>query len=120
MLTSEELQETLEENKFTVKTYKRRKCGRKKLDENLERVPIYHDIPEEEKLCECGAKLVKIGENYTERLNIISKKIYVERHIYPIYACRVCEGSGDEDNPVFRQAPAVKYFIPKSIATLGL
>lgn len=45
MLTNEELQETIEENKLSVKAYTRRKCGRKKLADNLERVPIYHDIP---------------------------------------------------------------------------
>ena len=36
--------------------------------------------------------LVKVGEKITERLNIIPEKIYVEQHIYPVYACRVCEG----------------------------
>ena len=45
MLTNEELQETIEENKLSVKAYTRRKCGRKKLADNLERVPLYHDIP---------------------------------------------------------------------------
>ncbi len=64
--------------------------------------------------------LVKVGEKVTERLNIIPEKIYVEQHIYPVYACRLCEGSGDEDHPVFRQAPAAKNIIPKSIATPGL
>ena len=120
MLTSEELKEVLEENTLTVKAYKRRKCGRKKIADNLERVPIYHDIPEEEKICGCGAKLVKVGERFTERLNIIPERIYVEKHIYPVYACRVCEGSGDEDHPVFRQAPAAENIIPHGIATPGL
>lgn len=119
LLTKEELEEIREEN-IVVKAYKRRKCGRKKLDDTLERVPIYHDIPESEKICGCGAKLIKVGEKVTERLNIIPEKIYVEKHIYPVYACRVCEGSGDEDHPVFRQAPAAKNIIPKSIATPGL
>ena len=119
LLTKEELEEIKEEN-IVVKAYKRRKCGRKKLDDTLERVPIYHDIPESEKICGCGAKLIKVGEKVTERLNIIPEKIYVEKHIYPVYACRVCEGSGDEEHPVFRQAPAAKNIIPKSIATPGL
>ena len=43
MLTNEELQETIEENKLSVKAYKRRKCGRKKLADNLERVPKLDD-----------------------------------------------------------------------------
>ena len=119
LLTNEELEELKEEN-ILVKAYKRRKCGRKKLDANIERVKIYHDIPESEKICGCGAKLVKICDKKTERYNIIPEKLYIEEHIYPIYACRKCEGSGDEEHPVFRQAPAVKNIIPKSIATPGL
>lgn len=103
LLTNEELEGLKEEN-ILVKAYKRRKCGRKKIDENYERIPVYHDIPESEKICGCGAKLVKVGEKVTERVNIIPEKIYVEQHIYPVYACRKCEGSGDEDHPVFRQA----------------
>lgn len=84
MLTQDELKEVIEEENIVVKAYKRRKCGRKKLADNLERVPIYHDIPEEEKTCGCGAKLVKIGERFTEKLNIIPERIYVEKHIYCI------------------------------------
>lgn len=81
---------------------------------------IYHDIPEEEKVCACGCRLKKVGENSTKRLRIIPAKIYVERHIYPKYACRNCEGSGDEDKPVFRQSPAIKNIIQKSIASPSL
>ena len=84
LLTNEELEELKEEN-VLVKAYKRRKCGRKKIDENYERIPIYHDIPESEKICGCGAKLVKVGEKVTERVNIIPEKIYVEQHIYPVW-----------------------------------
>ncbi|MCR5189128.1 MAG: transposase [Treponema sp.] len=119
VLSKDEIEEIAEEN-IIVKAYKRRKCGRKRLDDTLERVPIYHDIPESEKICGCGAKLIKVGKKVTERLNIIPEKIYVEKHIYPVYACKVCEGSGDEEHPVFRQAPAAKNIIPKSIATPGL
>lgn len=61
--------------------------------------------------------LKKVGENSTKRLRIIPAKMYAIEDIYPKYACPNCEGSGDEDKPVFRQQPAVKYFIPKSIAT---
>lgn len=40
--------------------------------------------------------------------------------VRPKYACKNCEGSGDEDKPVFRQMPAPKNIIQKSIATSGL
>ena len=100
-----------------VREYIRRKCGRKAIDDSTPTKQIYHDIPEEEKVCACGCRLKKVGENSTKRLRIIPAKMYAIEDIYPKYACPNCEGSGDEDNPVFRQASAVKYFIPKSIAT---
>ncbi len=103
-----------------VKAYIRRKCGRKKIDDSTPTKVIYHDIPEEEKICACGCRLKKVGENSTKRLRIIPAKMYAVEDVYPKYACPNCEGSGDEDKPVFRQAPAVKYFIPKSIATSEL
>ena len=43
--------------------------------------------------------------------------MWVERTIRPKYACKVCEGSGDEDKPAVRVAPAVPSIIPKSIVT---
>ena len=103
-----------------VREYIRRKCGRKPIDDSTPTKQIYHDIPEEEKTCACGCKLKKVGENSTKRLRIIPAKMYAIEDIYPKYACPACEGSGDEDKPVFRQAPAVKYLIPKSIATSEL
>ena len=100
-----------------VREYIRRKCGRKAIDDSTPTKQIYHDIPEEEKVCACGCRLKKVGENSTKRLRIIPARMYAIEDIYPKYACPNCEGSGDEDNPVFRQAPAARYFIPKSIAT---
>lgn len=103
-----------------VRAYKRRKCGKKPLADELPRKDIIHDIADEDKHCGCGKDLVKIGEDVSERLHIEPAKIYVERHIYPKYACRNCEGSGDEDKPVFRQSPAIKNIIQKSIASPSL
>ena len=100
-----------------VRAYIRRKCGRKAIDDSTPTKQVYHDISEEEKICACGCMLKKVGENSTKRLRIIPAKMYAIEDIYPKYACPNCEGSGDEDKPVFRQQPAVKYFIPKSIAT---
>ena len=41
----------------------------------------------------------------------------MKRHIYPRYACRVCEGSGDEDKPVFRSAIREPRLLAGSIAS---
>jgi len=52
-------------------------------EKSFEQFSLFDDHDEdfpEEKVCGCGAKLVKIGERYTEKLNIIPEKIYVEKH----------------------------------------
>jgi transposase len=103
-----------------VAAHRRKKRGRKPLSKFLPREEIVHDIPAEEKQCACGSELVKIGEEVSERLQVIPEQIYVERHIRPKYACKTCEGSGDEERPAVRIAPAVPSIIPKSIVTPGL
>ena len=66
-----EITETVEtkENKSSandeiseVKSYTRKKSGRKAIDPNIERRINLIDIPEDEKTCACGAKLSRIGE----------------------------------------------------------
>ena len=109
-----------EADPVTVNSYTREKRGRKPLDEKLPREEIIHDIPEHEKQCACGGEMQKIGEEVSERLQVEPEQIYVERHVRPQYACRDCEGSGDEDKPAVRIAPAIASIIPKSIVTPGL
>jgi transposase len=122
----EEPDEELEEAELSeieeviVQSYPRKKSGRKALDPNLPRERIIHDISDEDKICGCGCELSKIDEEITERLQIIPEQIYVEQHVRFKYACRNCEGSGDEDKPVFRIAPSVPSIIPGSIITPGL
>jgi transposase len=115
---SEEAQpiETIE-----VPSYQRRKRGRRPLPESLPRVEVVHDIPEEEKICSCGARLVQIGEDVSEQLEFIPAKIWVARHIRPKYTCKACEGASVEDGEkVIKIAPPPPQMIPKSIATASL
>ncbi len=100
-----------------VESYSRKKRGRKPLSKDLPRVDVVHDIPDDEKQCACGHELSRIDEEVTEKLKIIPEQVFVERHIRPKYACRKCEGSGDEEKPVFRIAPVEESIIPKSIVT---
>jgi transposase len=104
----------------TIKSYTRKKPGRKPLDPNLPRVERIIDIPESEKNCACGAELTRIGEETCEKLHIIPQRIFVEKIIRPKYACRHCEGTGDEDSPPVHIAPPEPSIIPKSIATPDL
>jgi len=111
--TNEELSE--------VKSYTRKKPGRKALDPNLPRNETVIDIPESEKTCACGAKLSRIGEETSEKLHIIPQQIYVEKIVRPKYACPCCEGTETEDIcPTVRIAPVPPVMIPKSITSPGL
>jgi transposase len=113
--------EELEANETqTVKSYERKKSGRKPLDPNLPRKERIIDIAEEDKVCACGAQLTRIGEESNEKLHIIPPRIYVEKTIRPKYACRCCEGVEDEENPTVRMAPVEPSIIPKSIVSPSL
>lgn len=103
-----------------VRSHTRAKRGRKPLPADLARVEMLHDIAESEKTCGCGQPLKRIGQESCEKLEIIPAQVRVRRHVRPKYACRACEGSGDEDKPAVRIAPAVKQLLPKSIASPAL
>lgn len=108
-----------EEETETI-TYSRKKPGRGTIDKSVPREEVVIDIPEEDKICGCGHKMVRIGEEVSERVHIIKPKMWVEKIIRPKYACKYCEGSGDEEKPAVRIAKAPENIIPKSIVTPGL
>ncbi|UCF97253.1 MAG: IS66 family transposase [Spirochaetaceae bacterium] len=115
---SEEQRRRPPETIIEVGAHHRRKRGRKPLPADLPREEVLHDIPEEEKICSCGEPLVGIGEETSEKLEIIPQQIKVIRHIRPKYACRNCEGT--ECEQAVKIAPVPPQIIPKSIATPGL
>ncbi len=108
-----------EEKEIRVSSHTRRKRGRKPLPANLPRVDVVCDVPEDEKRCGCGAEKVRIGEETSERLDIVPARLQVIREIRPKYACRACEGVEDE-GPTVVIAPARPHLIPKGNATEGL
>ena len=116
--TIEEQAQKLSEPGVEVSAYRRVKRGRKPLPADLPREEVVHDIPEEEKICTCGAPLVRIGEETSEKLEIIPQQLKVIRHIRPKYACKNCEGT--ESEQAVKIAPVPPQIIPKSIATPGL
>ena len=108
-----------EKKEVEVPAHTREKSGRKKLPASLPRVEVVHDVPEEEKVCACGGEMSRIGEDVSEKLDIIPAVIRVIRHIRPKYACKHCEGIETEGS-VVKIAPAPKQIIDKGIATAGL
>lgn len=103
-----------------VASHERKKPGRKPLPDYLPREEIVIDIPEEEKRCACGEERTKIGEDVCEKMDIIPAKVVVKKYIRPKYACRNCEGSGDEGKIGVLTAPLPPQVLPRSIATPGL
>ena len=99
-----------------VASHTRRPRGRRVLPANLPREEVVHDIPEEQKVCACWAKLQRIGEETSEKLKVIPPKLIVVRHVRPKYACRSCQGVETEGGAVKIAEPPVE-LIPKSIAT---
>ena len=103
-----------------VPEHTRRQAKRQPLPEDLPREEVLVDIPEEQKHCQCGAELVRIGEETSEKLDVIPPQIRVIRTVRPKYACHECEGSGDESHPAVRIAAMPPALIDKGIATAGL
>lgn len=104
---------------IVIPAHARKKRGRKPLPDHLPRVEIIHDLPEEEKVCACGAQLSRIGQDTCEKLDYVPAKVRVLRHIRYKYACKCCEGVED-DGPTVKIAPAPVQLIEKSLATEGL
>ena len=102
-----------------VPAHTRTKRGRKPLPADLPRVEVIHDLGEEEKVCGCGCKMERIGEETAEQLDIVPAKMQVIRHVRYKYACKAC-GGADSEGPAVKIAPVPEQIIPKSIATPGL
>jgi transposase len=102
-----------------VAAHQRQKPGRKPLPAELPRVEVVHDIPESTKVCACGAHLSRIGEETSEKLDIIPAVIQVIKIVRPKYACKQCEGL-ETEGAVVKIAPAPKQLVDKGIASAGL
>jgi transposase len=104
---------------IVIAEHQRSKRGRKPLPDDLPRIDVIHDIPEEEKVCACGEHLTRIGQDICEKLDYVPAKVRVLRHIRYKYACRSCEGVED-DGPTVKIAAPAESLIPKSNVTEGL
>ena len=118
-VVEDEDEQEQDEQTIEVPAHTRRKSGRKPLPENLPRVDVEHDLSEEEKVCACGCIMDRIGQEASEKLDIIPAKMQVIRHIRYKYACKCCEGV-ESDGPTVKIAPVPDQIIPKGIATPGL
>jgi transposase len=70
----------------------RAKPRRQALPEHLERVEHHHEP--ESTACptpECGRPMQRIGQDVSEKLDIVPARFFVQRHIYGKWACRCCQ-----------------------------
>ena len=90
-----------------------RKPRREKLPEQLERVEHRHEP--KDTTCpnaDCGRPMQRIGEDVSEKLDIVPAKFFVHRHIYGKWACKCCQQ--------IRQEPAEPDVIDGGIPASGL
>ena len=90
-----------------------RRPRRQALPEHLRRVEHRHE-PEDTTCATpgCGQPMARIGEDVSERLDIVPAEFFVHRHIYGKWACRCCQS--------LVQEPTVAEIVEGGIPTSGL
>ena len=89
----------------------RKRAGRQPLPPELPRIEHRHE-PASCQCGQCGAALVKIGEDVSEQLDVEPARFFVHRHLRPQYACRPCE--------TVTAAPIPAAVIDGGMASVGL
>ena len=87
-----------------------RKPRREALPQHLRRVEHRHEP--EDTSCGCGRPMVRVGEDISERLDIVPAEFFVHRHIYGKWACRCCQS--------LKQEPAAPEIVDGGIPASGL
>ena len=100
-------------DKALGKTPRRKKPAKRNkgnLPDHLERVEEV--IEPESTLCPCGCgEMVKVGEDRTERLDVVPAQFRVLVTVRPKYMCRTCDGKSHA------QAPAPEFLVPRGLGT---
>ena len=89
------------------------KPGRQRLASHLPRVEIRHELPEAERVCNCGQVLSEIGADISEQIDYVPAKVQVLRHLRVKYACAGCE-------QCVKSAAVPDQMLPKTNASAGL
>lgn len=83
---------------------------RKPLPDHLRRVDHHHEP--RDTTCVCGQPMSRVGEDVSERLDVIPAEFFVHRHIRGKWACRCCQA--------LVQEPVDPQIIDKGMPTAGL
>jgi transposase len=94
----------------TTETKPKRKCrshGRRRLPENLPRVPQHHELTAAERICSsCGQLREEIGMDKSEQLDYKPASLFVVEHFVHKYACVCCGKARQQAVPPAPAAPA--------------
>ena len=95
-----------------------RRPRRQALPDHLRRVEHHHE-PEDTtcRAADCGQPMTRMGEDISERLDIVPAEFFVHRHIYGKWTCRCCQRQGLER---LVQEPVDPQIIDGGIAASGL
>ena len=88
----------------------RRPPKRQALPEHLQRVEHRHEP--ESTTCGCGQPMVRVGEDISEKLDIVPARFFVHRHIRGKWACKCCQA--------LVQEPVEPHIIDKGMPAEGL
>ena len=83
---------------------------RKPLPDHLRRVEHHHEPADT--TCGCGEPMARVGEDVSERLDVIPAEFFVHRHIRGKWACRCCQ--------TLVQEPVDPQIVDKGLPTAGL
>lgn len=101
---------------IVVPEHKRKRSKRKPLPEHLPREVVVIDLADADKVCKThGTPLKEIGEEVSERLDIVPAQVKVIRTVRKRYAASCCT---DQANILTAKLPDM--ILPKSNATPGL
>jgi transposase len=88
----------------------RAKRNKGNLPAHLERIEEL--IEPDSTLCPCGCgEMAKVGEDRTERLDVVPAQLRVVVTVRPKYLCRTCSGASHA------QAPVPEFLIPRGLGT---
>ena len=91
----------------------KRRPRRQALPDHLRRVEYQHEPDDTACPTEgCGQAMVRIGEDITEKLDIVPAEFFVHRHVRGKWACRCCQ--------ILVQEPVAAQIIDKGMPAAGL
>jgi transposase len=94
-----------------------RRPRRQALPAHLRRVEHHHEPQDTHcTTADCGQPMTRVGEDVSERLDIVPAEFFVHRHIYGKWTCRCCQRQGLER---LVQEPAEPQIIDGGIAASG-